>query len=120
PFGVWLGVPAERIRAVGLRYDAEGRYAGYDEASPLTTQTGKTAVITALRAPGRRALLVGDGSSDAAAAGAVDLFVGYGGVVFRPNVEENAPVYLYANDLWPVVQLATGDLLADQLPNTLA
>ena len=114
PFGVWLGVPEARIRAVGLRYDAEGGYAGYDEASPLTTQTGKTAVITALRAPGRRALLVGDGSSDAAAAGAVDLFVGYGGVIFRPNVEENAPVYLYANDLWPVVQLATGDLLADE------
>ncbi|HQV29723.1 MAG TPA: HAD-IB family phosphatase, partial [Thermoflexales bacterium] len=22
PFGVWLGVPAERIRAVGLRFDA--------------------------------------------------------------------------------------------------
>ena len=114
PFGAWLGVPADRIRAVGLRYDAAGAYAGFDEASPLTTQTGKREVIAALRAPGRRAMLVGDGASDLAAAGAVDLFVGYGGVILRPNVEENSAVYLYASSLWPVVQLATGDLLADE------
>ncbi len=112
PFGEWLGVPEGRIRAVGLRYDADGAYAGYDEASPLTTQNGKAGIIHALRAPGRLAMLVGDGASDLAAAGAVDLFVGYGGVVFRPKIEEHSPVYLYESDLWPVVHLATGDILA--------
>lgn len=113
PFGTWLGVPADRIRAVELRYDDAGAFAGFDETSPLTTQTGKREVIAALREPGRRAMLVGDGASDLAAATAVDLFVGYGGVIFRPRVEAGSAVYLRDIDLWPVVQLATGDLPTD-------
>lgn len=108
PFALWLGVPAARVRAVALSFDAAGAYAGFDAASPLATQTGKTRVIAALRRPGRRAMLIGDGASDLAAAGAVDVFVGFGGVVHRPAVERSSSIYLRSNSLWPIVALAAG------------
>jgi len=120
-FGTWLGVPRERIRAVGLSYNQlSGRwwdyqnsnpgecYLMYDE-SPLTTQHGKVDVIRGLRERGRRAMLVGDGSSDLAAAHAVDVFVGFGGVVARPLVAANAPIFLTTASIAPVLLLALRD-----------
>lgn len=124
-FGVWLGIPRERIRAVGLSYNQlsgrwwdyqrcndlgnpEETYLMYDE-SPLTTQHGKADVIRNLRERGCRAMLVGDGSSDLAAAHAVNVFIGFGGVVSRPLVETNSPIFLKATSLAPALLLATRD-----------
>lgn len=123
-FGLWLGVPRERIHAVGLSYNqlsgrwweyqrcADGNpeetYLVYDE-SPLTQQHGKVDVIRRLREHGRRAMLVGDGASDLAAAHAVDVFVGFGGVVARPVVAANAPVFLRSASIAPVLLLALRD-----------
>lgn len=120
-FGVWLGVPRERIHAVGLSYNqlsgrwwdyqqsnlAEG-YLMYDE-TPLTTQHGKADVIGRLHQRGRRTMLVGDGASDLAAAHAVDVFVGFGGVIARPLVAANAPVFIHSPSIAPVLLLATRD-----------
>jgi len=117
-FGMWLGVPKERIRAVGLSYNQlSGRWWDYQQRnldegylmyddSPLTWQNGKAEVIRALRERGRRAMLVGDGSSDLAAAGAVDLFIGFGGVAARPMVAANAPVFLRTPSIAPVLLFA--------------
>ncbi len=132
-FGVWLGVPRERIYAVGLtynrlsgkwwnyqRYDEidnpDESYLMYDEASPLTTQHGKAEVIRRLRERGCRAMLVGDGASDLAAAYAVNVFVGFGGVVVRPLVAANAPVFLRTASLAPVLLLALRDGEGEDLP----
>ncbi len=124
-FGIWLGIPRERIHAVGLSYNQlSGRwwdYQRYDEwanpdeaylmydESPLTTQNGKAEIISSLRERGCRAMLVGDGSSDLAAAHAVNVFAGFGGVVARPLVEANAPVFIKVNSLAPALLLATRD-----------
>jgi phosphoserine phosphatase len=131
-FGVWLGIPRDQIRAVGLSYNQlSGRWWDYqrcndqgnpDEAylmydeSPLTTQHGKTEVIRSLRERGCRSMLVGDGSSDLAAAHAVNVFVGFGGVVARPLVETNSPIFLKANSLAPVLLLALRDGEGETLP----
>lgn len=123
-FGVWLGVERADIHAVGLAYNAlSGRWWDYQahadgnpdeeylmfEDSALTTQNGKINVIGAARRPNTRALLVGDGSSDLAAAPAVDLFAGFGGVVARPLVVEQAQAFIHVNSLAPVMLLATRD-----------
>lgn len=131
-FGVWLGVPREDIYAVGLTYNAltgkwwdyrsdvvggnpNEEYLMYDD-SALTTQNGKIEVIRAARTPGERAMLIGDGSSDLAAAPAVDLFCGFGGVVARPLVEASARVFLRSASLAPVMLLATRDGYAEDYP----
>lgn len=120
-FAVWLGVPATHVRAVGVRYDqlagqwwlrqadrpAE-RYLSYEQGA-LALSDGKAGVLASLvgEEPGAR-LLLGDGISDLLAARAVDLFVGYGGVVGRERVRAESPVFLTARSLAPVLPLAAG------------
>ena len=124
-FGTGLGVPAENIYAVGMAYDElsgrwweswkhprgrnpDERYLAHD-GGPLTVGRGKADIIQALRARHRgRAMLVGDGISDLEAGVAVDLFVGFGGVVARERVAAAAEVFITAPDLAPVLPLALG------------
>ncbi len=122
-FGRRLGIPPEQIRAVELeynelsgdwwRYHEPGAqqaktYLAYDEG-PLTISDGKARIIGELAdgQPGRR-MMVGDGSSDLAASGAVDVFVGFGGVVARERVQTEAALFLRSESLAAVLALAGG------------
>jgi phosphoserine phosphatase len=120
PFGAWLGVPDDHIRAVTVRYEAapgssqtdpatphrEDRYLS-TVASPLTRANGKSAVVQeALSGTGGRSMLVGDGASDLAAAPDVDLFVGYTGVVERARVAAEADALVTGDSLAPILGLA--------------
>lgn len=107
--GRHLGIPDEAVAAVEVRFDADGRYAGFDECSPLARAGGKAEVVRewapALRSP---VMLVGDGATDLEAAPYVDLFVAFAGVIERPQVVEAAEVVIRAASLAPVVPLALG------------
>lgn len=122
PFGESLGIPRAHIRAVDVRFnrlagswwDYPGRRYGANpdetyidhEAGPLIETHGKAEVIALLRAgrPGR-AVLIGDGVSDLAARPAVDLMVGFGGVVRRHRVAAEADVFIECDNLAPVFPL---------------
>lgn len=129
-FGVWLGVPRERIRAVGLSYNAlsghwwqpettwEEQYLNFEQGS-LTISDGKAEIVRELLGEqDGRSLLIGDGSSDLLARRAVDLFVGYGGVIQRQKVLTGAPVYLHSPSLAPLLTLAAGPFVLKQLAKT--
>lgn len=132
-FGVSLGVPSAHIRAVGVDYDElagewwRGREAGIDHKDryldyrkgALAVSDGKADIIRQLlgRLSGR-SLLVGDGTSDLRAARAVDLFIGYGGVVVRAAVERDAPVFMRCPSLAPVLALAAGPAMLCQRDHT--
>jgi phosphoserine phosphatase len=122
--GRWLGLPAGHIRAVDLQFDQlagawweyspgrqgenrEERYLTYED-SPLAESQGKAAVIGELLAEpsSGRSLLVGDGVSDLEARDAVDLFVGFGGVVFRERVAREADIYITCPTLAPILPIA--------------
>jgi phosphoserine phosphatase len=124
PFGESLGVPHEHIHAVDVAFnrlagrwwdyhlDREGfnpdeHYLDY-EAGPLTETHGKADIVHQLR-QGRsgRALLVGDGISDLMARPAVDLLVGFGGVVRRERVAAEADVFIECDSLAPILPLST-------------
>ncbi|MCS7070219.1 MAG: HAD-IB family phosphatase [Anaerolinea sp.] len=122
-FGKRLGVPVENIRAVELEYNAlsgdwwryyepqsqhEQSYLDYDD-SPLTISSGKPAIVRELKGgrPGR-ALMVGDGVSDLATRPVVDLFVGFGGVVTRPRVRDEADAFITSASLAPILPVAAG------------
>lgn len=102
-----LGIGAERVAAVDVRFAADGAYAGFDEGSPLARAGGKAAVLAAWGLP-RPALLVGDGATDAEARPAVDAFAAYLGVADRPAVAAAADVVLRDPSLAPVLALAAG------------
>lgn len=121
-FGVSLGVPAEHIRAVSIDYDQlsgdwwrgtnrvlrQREYLAYKEGA-LAVSNGKARIVReCLGERMGRSLLVGDGKSDLLTAEAVDLFVGFGGVVSRDEVEREAPVFIRNQSLAPVLPLAAG------------
>ena len=120
PFGAWLGVPEDHIRAVAVQYehpsvdresevqDGGGgpRYKG-TAPTPLTRAEGKPMVIRELlRNRSERSMLIGDGVSDLVAAPEVDLFVAFTGVVEREYVTSHADVLITGDSLAPVLGLA--------------
>lgn len=123
PFGEWLGVPHQNIRAVDVRYNhLSGQWWDYQQdrwglrpdveyldpaETPLIESQGKADVIRELlNGRSRRSMLVGDGMSDLTARPAIDLMVGFGGVVTRQSVLDGADVFIKINSLAPVVALA--------------
>ncbi len=120
PFGRWLGVPHDHIRAVGLEYDElSGEWWDYlqdqwdqrtdvhykdSEDSPLVQAEGKSDVVREMLGDRfGRSVLIGDGVSDLAARDVVDLFVGYTGVVARPHVVSESDVLISGDSLAPLL-----------------
>ena len=122
-FGRRLGVSPADIRAVELEYNQlSGDWWKYNEPStqhnqtyldynegPLTVTSGKPNIIKELAGTleGRR-IMVGDGSSDLATRDVVDLFVGYGGVVARENVLEEAEIFIHSQSIAPILPIVIG------------
>ena len=119
-FGSWLGIPIEFIHAVELEFDQlAGRWWEYAREAPnpaeryldfvpgpLSESCGKRVLIEKVRRRPGRALLVGDGVSDLLARPAVELLVGFGGVVRRERVAAQADAYVVAASLAPILPLA--------------
>jgi phosphoserine phosphatase len=103
-----LGLSAGDVAAVGIDFEADGSYRGFESSSPLARSGGKEDVIRAWSLP-RSALLVGDGATDLEARPAVDAFAAYMGVVWRPAVAEGADFLLRDGSLAPVLALAASD-----------
>lgn len=136
PYGRWLGVPHDHIRAVGLEYDQlSGEWWDYlqdqwdqrtdvqykdSEETPLVASDGKAAVVREMLG-GRfgRSMLIGDGVSDLAARDAVDLFVGFTGVVARPHVVAESDVLITGDSLAPILTLALTESEAAKLSGSV-
>ena len=121
-FGMYLGVPRSNIRAVGVQYNQltgdwwqqpssandNGRYLTFEEGA-LTVSDGKGQIVKEMLGRQRgRSVLVGDGTSDLLASRALDLFVGYGGVVKRARVYAEAPAFINSPSLAPLLAIAAG------------
>lgn len=92
-----LGFMPGDVRANRFMFDDAGAVTGFDRDNPLSRSGGKAVVVRALKAEAgaAHAVMVGDGMTDyeAYAAGAADAFIGFGGVVQRAPVRENAPAW---------------------------
>jgi len=93
PLARHLNIGATNLRAVDIRFDADGNYAGFDEASPLATSSGKASVVASLHLP-RPVLAVGDGQTDLAMRPSVDSFAAFTGFVARDTVVRAADFVL--------------------------
>jgi phosphoserine phosphatase len=94
PLANFLGI--ERVEAVDLFFDADGRYTGFDEAYPTTRSGGKPEVIARLKAELKpaRIVMVGDGASDLETKPFVDLFVGFGRYTAREKVRRESAAFI--------------------------
>jgi phosphoserine phosphatase len=96
PLAAMLGI--SRIEAVRLKFDAAGKYAGFDEAHPATRQGGKPEIVRALQREFSplRTVAVGDGVSDLETKPVVDMFVGFGRYTARAKVKAGASVFIHS------------------------
>ncbi|MDQ6718667.1 MAG: HAD-IB family phosphatase [Gemmatimonadota bacterium] len=80
-----IQIAPENVHAVGIYFEDDGTYAGFESDSPLTKQRGKCELIASLALQGP-VLLVGDGMTDAEAKPAVDSFAAFTAYVRRAPV----------------------------------
>ncbi|OGO90084.1 MAG: hypothetical protein A3F10_05295 [Coxiella sp. RIFCSPHIGHO2_12_FULL_42_15] len=105
PFAERLGIAGKNVFAVNVSFDQQGHYQRFDKHSPLTTQCGKSQIVTELRKIHKHIAHVGDGMNDIEAAKAVDRFVGYGGSCYRESIAKLSPFYIRCLSLSPLLPL---------------
>jgi phosphoserine phosphatase len=95
PLADFLGI--SRVEAVRLRFDAQGRYLGFEAESPTARTRGKNEVARRMRKElaARCVVMVGDGASDLEVKGDVEWMIGYGGYAVRERVKAGADVFIH-------------------------
>ena len=104
PFTKYLGLLKKNVFAINLRFLKNGNYLSPDWKNPLTRNKGKQHIIQKLAKQGKT-VLIGDGATDLEAKNAVNLFIGFGGVVKRQVVKENADVFIETPNLLPILKI---------------
>jgi phosphoserine phosphatase len=89
PLARELGVGEENVYAVSVFFDEQGKYAGFDDASLLTRQTGKRTTVGQMDLKGP-ILAVGDGMTDCEIKPVVQGFAAFTGFTRREAVIERA------------------------------
>jgi phosphoserine phosphatase len=92
-----LGIADADVHAVSVAVDAGGRFASYDESSPMTTSDGKRTLVESLGLP-RRLVAVGDGATDLAIRPVADAFAAFTGFVRRDAVVAGADTVVQSFD----------------------
>jgi HAD superfamily phosphoserine phosphatase-like hydrolase len=89
PLARELGVGPENVHAVSVFFDEKGGYAGFDDASLLTRQSGKRTIVGQMDLKGP-ILAVGDGMTDCEIKTVVQGFAAFTGFTRREAVIERA------------------------------
>lgn len=94
PLAARLGIA--HVEAVPLYFHEDGSYKGYGEDYPTTRNLGKNEVIREWKQAllPERVAMMGDGMSDLETQPEVDDFIGFGGVVARPKIEQGSDHWL--------------------------
>jgi len=89
-----LGFVPAQVHAVEVDLDATGTYQGFNTGSPLCRSDGKAIVCRRIAATHGSVAMVGDGMTDLAARAGGAYVVGYGGVVYRDIMRQEADWYI--------------------------
>ncbi len=96
-----LNVPVENVHAVDVYFAENGDYLGYEIDSPLAKNGGKAAIIKSLNST--NLVMIGDGKTDLEAQQAGAKVIGFGGVVNRKLVREQADFFVADKNLTAVL-----------------
>ncbi|KAK9828777.1 hypothetical protein WJX72_002034 [[Myrmecia] bisecta] len=100
PIADMLGIPLTNVYANTILHqdDDQGSYAGFDAEEFTSRSGGKAEAIRVIKAQHGYSplIMVGDGATDLEARqpGGAEMFIGYGGVVERPNIAAAADCLL--------------------------
>lgn len=105
PLAEQLGIPDAHVHAVDVLFDEDGNYQDFARHSPLAVSGGKARICRRLRMHHSSLVMIGDGKTDLEAKLAGAYMIGFGGVVCRPLVEEQADSYVSDTSLAAVLPL---------------
>ncbi|MGR9013315.1 MAG: HAD-IB family phosphatase [Gammaproteobacteria bacterium] len=103
PLARVLGLPETQVHAVDIYFNEDGSYRDYDQNSPLARSGGKAEICRRLLNSPGSLVMIGDGKTDMEAKQAGAVVIGFGGVVDRLVVREQADVYCTEPSLVPVL-----------------
>lgn len=103
PLAEKLNVVADHVHAVDVLFASNGDYLEFNQQSPLARNGGKAEVCSQLNQAGLKLAIVGDGNTDMEAKKAGAYCIGFGGVVARDIVREQADVFVDSPDLQAVL-----------------
>ena len=103
PLAALLNIDEQHVHAVDVLLDDNGDYAGFNKQSPLARNGGKTEVCLQLNPDKLKMAMIGDGNTDMEAKKAGAFCIGFGGVVARKIVQEQADVFTHEADLQAVL-----------------
>ncbi|XP_021944405.2 phosphoserine phosphatase isoform X3 [Folsomia candida] len=91
-----LNIPTSNVYANKLKFYYDGEYAGFDENQLTSRSGGKGAAVRDLKEKHgyETVVMVGDGMTDWEAAPPADLFIGFGGNAYRPEVKNKSKWYV--------------------------
>lgn len=109
-FNTHLVPRTAQVFANRILFNEDGSYAGFDPEEFTSRSGGKCEAVKHIKQKWALGsiVMVGDGATDAEARqpGGADVFIGYGGVVFRQAVAERADWYL--TDIRAITQALAG------------
>lgn len=103
PTSIALGFSPDHIIANDIFFNDDGSYAGMSADSPLCTDGGKAQMVTPIAQKSNGCVFVGDSASDLLCQDVVNLFIGFGGVVEREKVQNEAQVYISNQNLTAIL-----------------
>ncbi len=101
PLAKLLNIPETNVHAVDVYFADNGDYLNYETDSPLAKNGGKAVVVELLNSA--NLVLVGDGKTDLEAQQVGAKVIGFGGVVNRKLVRENADFFVADTNLTAVL-----------------
>jgi phosphoserine phosphatase len=103
PLAEKLGLPADHVHAVDVLFNSDGTYNDFDQQSPLAKTGGKAVVCKQIHINDASMVMIGDGKTDLEARQAGAKVIGFGGVMQRDIVVEQADVFVKEASLMAVL-----------------
>ena len=105
-----LGFAPSEVHGVKVHFDALGAYQGFEISSPLCRGDGKALICRKLAAKHGSVVMVGDGVTDLAAREGGAYVLGYGGIIHRDVMLQEADCYISA----PLLTATLAALLTEE------
>jgi phosphoserine phosphatase len=103
PLAEKLGLSANHVHAVDVLFNADGSYKDFDRQSPLAKTGGKAVVCKEIQTGSASMTMIGDGKTDLEAKQAGAKVIGFGGVMKRDVVVEQADIFVSDTSLTAVL-----------------
>jgi len=96
PIALQLGISVSNIYANNLFFTEDGEYDGFDINEPTSKDGGKSKVVQELidKYDYKCVIMIGDGATDMQARPPAKAFIGYGGIIEREKVKNEADWFI--------------------------